>query len=147
MIAANLLVGIILLVEALGGNGLLYPFVLPAMYLTYAADAFVRRQARRKELVRFEHTILGELDKAIWQVDHHVKQVRSMMLWYVLPLMLVFAVILFLSHKPLWALAIALFMIPASALGNRWEIDRLYLPKKHDLEALRDELIASQLQP
>ena len=143
MIAVNLIVGIVLIVDVLQDNGQVYEYILPAMYIAYSVYALVFRVARRKEQVRFEHTMLGTLDKAIWQIDYLIKQSRSMIWWYVLPLVFAVSVTMFYNSKPFWALAFILVMLPASYFASRWEINKCYLPKKRALESLREKLIAA----
>ncbi|MGB0388243.1 MAG: hypothetical protein ACPGWR_25780 [Ardenticatenaceae bacterium] len=144
MIAINLIVGIVLIVDVLGDNEQMYEYVLPAMYIVYSVGALVFRLARRKEEVRFDHTILGELDKAIWQINYLIKQGHAVIRWYLLPLMLVVSLTMFYNSKPLWAFAFILVLLPASYFGARWEINKCYLPKKRALESLREKLIAPE---
>ena len=142
MFVGNLIVGLILLADVLKEDSQTYEYALPAMYLAFSVFALVRRLSRRKkEEVRFEQTVLGEIDKAIWQVNYLIQQGRSMMVWYILPLIFVLSITLFLNGKPLFALPFIFILIPASYFGGRWEINKWYMPKKRDLESLRERLI------
>lgn len=141
MIGVNLIIGIVLIMDTVQENKSSYQFVISALYIIYAVYAFVRHMTRRKkEEVRFEHTILGELDKAIWQIDYLIRQGQAMTLWYVLPLVLVVSISLIHSTKSVWVWAFLLLLIPASYFSTRWEANKWYLPKKRVLESLREQL-------
>ena len=141
MLIGNLLIGIVLFVDAVRGNGQAYEYALPTMYILFSIGTAVLRRTRQKEEIKFELTMMGELNKAIWQINYLIKRGRSMMLWYMLPLMLVLTVTLLLNSKPLWALGTMLVAVPLSYLGGRWEINKWYMPKKVELELLREELL------
>ena len=143
MIGVNLLVGIGLIAFELQSDGNIYEYVLPSIYLAYAVLAFVWRHTRRQEDMHFEPTMLGELDKAIWQVDYLIKRSRDLMLWYLLPLALFVGGETLYEGKPLIALALIVLMAGAGFFTDRWEIRRCYLPKKHSLESLRATLLAA----
>jgi len=144
MVAVNLGVGIMLVFDAVRDNEQAYQYVLPVMYLAYAVFAVVRRLRRRQDEVHFAPTMLGELDKAIWRVDYLIRQGRTLVLWYLLPLVLVAAATMALNAKPFWALGLLLFLIPFGYFGGRWEVDKFYVPQKRSLTALRDTLVASE---
>ena len=144
MVAVNFIVGIFLIVDALNGSEQVFRFVVPSLYLAFSLIAVVRSLARRREIVRFEETVVGELDKAIWQINYLIAQTKSMWWWYVLPLLLVTSIFLIINEKILWALSLILIVLPLSLLGSRWESNRFYLPKKQALESLRDRLVGSQ---
>jgi hypothetical protein len=146
MIALNLLVGVALAVDFLSDHGSGYRLILPVTYLTFSAYALLRRLKRQANEVRFKPTLLGELDKAIWQIDYLIRQGQTMMTWYVLPLVFALSITMFYSQKSLWTLVPTLALIPLCYFGIRWEINKWHLPKKRDLEALRETLIAQETQ-
>lgn len=142
MIFVNLIVGIILIMDTAAENGSNYEYLLAALYLGFSVYAIFRRLARHKEEVHFAPTMLGELDKAIWQMNYLLKQGQSIIYWYLLPLVVVFSLTMFLDGKYLWGILFPLFLIPATYYGTRWEARKWHLPKKHDLETLREMLTA-----
>ena len=144
MIAVNLIVGIFLLIDTFNDNDPTYEYLLPAMYIAYFIGALIFRSTRRKEQVRFEETMLGELEKAIWQADYLIKQGRALIKWYLFPLMLAVCGITLYNGKPFWALAAFILMASASYLSHYWEIERCYVPKKRELEGLREKLVAPE---
>ncbi len=143
MVAANLAVGIGLIAVTFMKNAAAYEYATPAVYLAYAILALVWRHTRRQEDVSFEETMLGELDKAIWQINYLIKRSRELILWYLLPLALLIGGMMLYEGKPLFALAIIAVMGLAGLVTDRWEIKRCYLPKKHSLESLRAKLVAA----
>lgn len=146
MIVFNLLVGIVLVVDHIYDTEAGYRLVLPITYFTFSAYSLLRQLKRRTNEVRFKPTILGELDKAIWQINYLIRQGQTLMIWYVLPLVLALSITVFYNQKLLWILVPTLTLIPICYFGVRWEIHKWYLPKKRDLEALREKLITQEAQ-
>jgi hypothetical protein len=144
MVGANLIAGVILILDALGEIIQMDQVIMAALYLAYSVVALARRLTRRTEVVRFDHTLLGELEKAIWNTDYLIRQSKSMILWYLLPLLLVFSFLSLFNGKLLLAAGLMLILLPATYFGGRWEISRFYLPKKRSLEALRETLTAQK---
>ena len=146
MVLGNLVAGGLLMVDAIMGDGSTFQFVIAAVYLSYAVFAVIRRLWRRRVEVRFEETIVGELDKALWQIDYHIRQARSIAWWYLLPLALVVSVNFFLTGKLIWALGVLLVLVPVGYFGTRWEINKWYIPKQRELEAMRKTLLAPEVE-
>jgi len=140
MFLGNLIIGIVLFIDAIRGNGQTYEYVLPILYIFFSISILILRKMRKKEEVQFDLTMMGELDKAIWQIDHLIKRGRSMMVWYIFPLTLVLTITLILNSKPLWALGMIAILLPLSYYSGRWEINKWYMPQKRELESLREEL-------
>jgi hypothetical protein len=144
MIAVNLIVGIVLTLDTLADNDQALQFIFPVLYLAYSFYALYRRLVRRKGVVRFDDTMLGELDKALWKTNYLIRQSWSMILWYLLPLLLTFSIFAFINAKLAWAAAMMFVLLPATTFATRWEINKFYLPKKRALEALRAKLLNPQ---
>lgn len=144
MVLSNLVAGGLLMADAVLGDGSTFQFVIAAVYLAYAIFAVFRRLWRRRIEVRFEETVVGELDKALWQIDYHIRQARSITWWYILPLALVIGGNFVLTGKLLWALVFLLVLVPISYFGTRWEINKWYVPKRRELEMLREAVLAPE---
>lgn len=147
MIAMNLVVGILLMMDTFFENGAIFEYVLPVLYLFFFAYSIYRRYAHQQEVRHFAPTVLGDLDKALWQVNYLIKQSREMMWWYLLPTLLVASVTLTLNVGFVWALGLILLAGPVAYFGGRWEVNKWYLPKKRELEALRQLLLQAEEQP
>jgi len=141
MFIGNLAIGLVLFVDVYRGDGQPYEYVLPALYVAFSVITVILRLVRQKEEVQFDLTMMGELDKAIWKINYLIARGQSMMLWYMLPLMTVLTITLFLNSKPLWALGTMVIVAPVSYFGGQWEINKWYMPKKRELESLRQELL------
>ena len=144
LIVVNFVVAVFLLYDALQEGGPAYQYAVSALYLGYAVYALLRRLSRRRTEVRFEESVLGEVDKALWQVDQIIRWGRALPLWYLLPLALVGSLSLWLDDTAWWKAALLLLLVPASYVGVRWEIEKWHLPKKRALASLREELLASE---
>lgn len=144
LIGVNLFVGIWLTVESLDNNNPSPQSILAVFYLAFAVYGLIRRFFRRNEEKPFDQTILGELDKAIWRIDYLMRQGRTVMGWYLLPLALILGVMSFFDTRLFSTFGMMLAVIVATYFGYRWEYKKIYLPKKHNLESLREKLTAQE---
>ena len=143
MVGVNLLTAIILTASAyVNHDETLYLYGISIAYLAYSLFFLLLRRLRRRQDRDFAPTMLGDLDKALWQLNYLVSQVRSMTLWYSLPLTLMMASFLLIRVNWVWALALTLVMGGGSYLSFQWEVKRCYLPQVQSLEALRTKLVA-----
>ena len=142
MIFVNLGMGTFLIFDAIRDNEALLGYILPIAYLGFGIYGFIRRLTRRQQEVHFDETMVGELDKAIWRINHLLKQGDQVIYWYLIPLVLVFATVMILQGKLVWGIAFALILPPATYYGMRWEARKWHLPKKRDLESLREMILA-----
>lgn len=146
MIGVNLVVGLVLIVDQWQDQGQAFEFVMPFVYLAFFVYAIYRRFARRQEIRGFENSVLGELEKALWQSDYLIKQSSSMVFWYLVPVLLLANVTMILNGKPLWALFVTIVVVPLAYFGGRWEVNKWHLPKKRELEGLREMLLKAEEQ-
>lgn len=140
MVIVNLVVGVFLLVDGVLDAEAAYEFLLPLMYLGYAIYMFIRRRNRQQTQKDFAETMLGEVDKAIWQLDYLIAQTKSIAFWYLVPLTVVGVAVILLNSQILWAIGVLCLTVLASYFGTRWEIERCYMPKKRELESLRQTI-------
>lgn len=150
MVGVNLLVGVILIVDAFRENGAAYEYVLPVLYIAFFFYSLYRRYARHQDSGVFEPTILGDLEKAIWQVDYLIKQTRDMIWWYLLPILLVAFTTILLNSNSYRGRVISIVglvvAVPICYYGSRWEANKCYLPKKRELESLQEMLLQAEEQ-
>ena len=142
MVGVNLLTAIVLMVSAYVNKETLLLYTIAAAYLAYALVFLFLRRRRRRQDPAFAPTMLGDLDKALWQLNYLVVQVRSITIWYNLPLTIVLSGFLLLRAHWGWALALVVIMATASYLSIKWEVNRCYLPQINSLQALRAKLVA-----
>lgn len=144
IIGVNVLTAVVLLVTALLNELDVFYYLTPVLYLAYALVALVWWWNRRQKDVHFMPTMLGELDKAIWQINYLIRRSRELIFIYMLPMALLLGGKLFYDGQPLFALALLLVMGGACFVTDRWEIKKCYLPQKQSLEALRATLTAAE---
>lgn len=143
MVGANLLTAIILTVSGyINNEETLLLYAIAVAYLVYGLFFLLLRRRRRRQDPAFAPTMVGDLDKALWQLNYLVDQTRSMTLWYSLPLTIVMAGFLLLRANWGWALAVLVVMGAASYFSIKWEVNRCYLPQIDSLQALRTKLVA-----
>lgn len=144
MIGVNFVVAIVLTLEAVRDGGPAFQYVIAAVYLGYSIIAAVRRLARRREILPFPDTLLGDLDKALWQTNYLIRQSQALLYWYLIPLLSVVTVLLYVAEGQLWPLGMAVLLILLSYFGGRWEVNKFYMPKKREMEQLRKQLLAAE---
>lgn len=142
MVGVNLLTAIVLLVSAYANKETLLLYAIAAAYLAYSLFFLRLRRRRRRQDPAFASTMLGDLDKALWQLNYLVGQARSTIFWYSVPLTIVLTGYLLLRAHWGWALTLAIVMGAASYLSIKWEVNRCYLPQINSLQALRAKLVA-----
>ena len=145
LIGVNLLVGVWLTIEALDNNNTSTQSILAVFYLAFAVFGFIRRLMRRSEEKPFNLTIVGELDKAIWRVDYLMRQGKNAIIWYLIPLAVIFGVMSFIDTKRLlWAFGLMVVTIVATYFATQWENKKFHLPNKRNLETLRHKLTTQE---
>jgi hypothetical protein len=122
----------------------LYAMIVPVMYFGFFLLAIYRRFARRKVYEQFEPTVLGELDKAIWQANYLIEQSYAMIWWYLIPLFAVISVVLLLDGLTWFIVLLDFVVLPLTYVGSRWEIQRCHVPRKEELESLRALMLTTE---
>lgn len=117
-----------------GGAGLLF---LVGAYL------FVGILRRRRREQRFDNSLRGDLDKAIWRIDYQTQRLKTIQWWFILPLSLLIVanMVMKFETKPLWMWLVFLAAMWVSYLGAAVELRWAYLPKKRELESIREKLM------
>jgi membrane protein implicated in regulation of membrane protease activity len=105
----------------------------------YLLAGRLRRRARERS---FEPNLLGDIDRAIAQVDYHIRRIRTFPLWFMAPQLLVLVVsfVTAPAGKPAWAWLIVLVAFPLGTYVSRLELKCTHLPRKRELESLRAKL-------
>lgn len=119
-------------------------FVSAAILLGAAAYFFVGISRRRRREAEFESSLLGEIDKGLWQVRHHVSRARGVRWSLLMPLCLAVVIdwVLPVGDARLgWPFLLFLLLMALSAWGIEYEIRYCYLPKERKLGALRKMLV------
>jgi len=122
-------------------------FVSSAILLATAAYFFAGITYRRRREAEFESTLLGDIDKALWQVRNHVSRARGLRWSLIGPCCLAIAIdwIFPLGEiRQAWLFLFFFLLMATSAWGIEYEIRCWYLPKQRKLEALRNTLVESE---
>ncbi len=157
------MIGILLAVAGiLVGTRLIYEpeynaslFVAAALTIGVAAVAAIHlargRVLRRRREQDFEPSLLGDINKAISQVDYQVSRLKTFHLWFILPTVAMTGLNfvmkgvslseLFGSKIWIWPLFLASFALYYWAV--RFETRRIHGPRKRSLEALREKLVTA----
>lgn len=118
----------------------MYAYVSALMMFLIAVYVWVGRIRRKQREQTFDRSMLGELDMAIANVDNEVNRARTFVWWMILPAGLPVLLNMIQAGVVFWKWLI----IPASyALAYalvQWELRRCHLPRKQELEILREKL-------
>lgn len=100
---------------------------------------------RRSREHGFEPSLLGDLNRALSQVDHHISLARRFQWWFLLPALLVLLLdlALFCDSKPVWNWPVTAVGLAVGTRLARIDLQCVHLPNKSDLESLRTKLMAS----
>ena len=122
-------------------NSPLWQIVLPGSYLFYGVGMLVWRLWRLQQQKSFPATMLGDLDKALWQADYLTKINNRLIVFYLLPLCVIASVYLIGDGEWVIALIMNLVLPTVGYFGTRWENRKWHEPKKAELLSLREKLL------
>ena len=140
----------LILIAALTGLSLLVIFILDGKLLNALISVLVlssiggyiwrRRQQRLKDAARFDQTTLGLLDNALSNVKYMIRLNRSFTFWFLLPAFLLVLYFMLQKESEIWKWVLILGCFPLAFALVRLELKKFHLPKKRQLESLRDKL-------
>lgn len=128
------------LILLLIGEQSLYDYISVVALLMITFYILAGRRRRQKLENRFDRTILGDLEQAIHSTRYEIRRAETFFWWYLLPLGIPTLVNMVQAGVPVWKWLIVPFAFVLSYLLVRWELRRKHLPRKRELEALRDLL-------
>jgi membrane protein implicated in regulation of membrane protease activity len=124
----------------------LHQLGVAAILLALAAGQAISMIRRRRADARFDESLRGDLDRAVWRIEHDIAWARSLRRAYVPLFLVAISIDLALRLTPglavVWAGTIALVAGVSWALD--WEIRSIYLPRKRRYETIRAKLIESE---
>lgn len=100
------------------------------------------RWQRRRQQASFSHSVRGQLEAAMANADYLVRQGRTFVWWFLLPLAAITLLNMVLAGKS-WIYI--LFIVAAFVLAYllvRWELRHIHRPRRQQLEALHRLLMA-----
>ncbi|MEO1051936.1 MAG: hypothetical protein AAFX87_14995 [Bacteroidota bacterium] len=118
-------------------------FMLPAIALLLTAVyVIVGSFFRKKKERQFYRSVLGDLDHAIANTQFEINRARTFVWWYITPVAVAIYIKLWLNESPwgTWLFVTGAFMLSffVVRLGLTWK----QIPKKRELERLREKLTA-----
>lgn len=140
MLASSLVVGVILLADAIQ-DGTTWPQYLAAgIFIAIGLNVWRMRRRRQRQEEKFENSLLGDLDRSISRIDYTISRMRSLLWWYILPFVAATAITLYASGQSYWLLGLVVLVFGLSLVGGEWEIRKKNLPQKRELQAVRELL-------
>ena len=147
LIVINLVVILVFTFKALGPLGSVYKLLIPLFLVGSIAYIWYLRSRRKKSENQYGRTLLGELDHAIASRKYLENMSRTMVWWYLLP-MTVPVLVGLMIQGPFeilqWKYLLMLGAFGLSFVLTRLEFKRVHLPKRRELEQLREMLLKSE---
>ncbi|HSH02014.1 MAG TPA: hypothetical protein VLL52_05790 [Anaerolineae bacterium] len=144
MIAVNFITGIYIIIQTDANDNITPQLFTAAVLLTIAIYNLGLRLKRHQDTPHFPPTLLGDLERSLWNINYLFAQMNKIMRYYVLPLIIVFAVNFYFNDMPWWSWSVIIIWALAAYYGGRWEIRKFHRPKKDKLEALHQQLLNQQ---
>ena len=113
------------------------------MWLMVSVYLLMGRLKRLRSERGFDDSLRGDLDKAIARIDYQVDRLRMFVWWYVLPIVAgsVFSFVWLYGKKPVWIWPALVVCLVVGWLEMRYKVRHRYLPRKRELEGLREKLV------
>ena len=129
-----------LLFDALNANESPYAYVGPVAFVLIGLFVYLSRHNRKKNENSFDQSMLGELNSAIRNATYLVRFARTFVWWFLLPAAAFCFPNMWINNDPWykWLLVLASFWL--SYLVVSWDLNRVHLPRKRQLEALQAKL-------
>ena len=119
----------------------IFSYITSFCTLLIAAYVWLGRIRRKREAKEFDRTMLGEIDQAIHNITNEINRARNIFWWMFLPAGLPVLINMIYSEVEPWKWVIipASFVLAYSLV--RWEMNKKHLPRKRELEQLREVLV------
>ena len=123
------------------GGYTLYAFLPAIAILLTAVYVLVGRLKRIRVAKQFDRSILGDLDEAISHLSFEINRSRIFMWWYTLPLCFSIIPSMVVNDTPPWKWVVLLIGFFLSYMVVQLGLRYKQLPRRRELEALREKLI------
>ena len=140
LIAISVIVCGILLFKGSGSVSVYNYFTALAMLLA-AIYVYRGRILRKRIESTFDRSMLGELDQAIANTSNEAIRAKTFVWWYLLPISIPTFVKSIQTDTSFWELMIIPFAFILAFSVVRWELKRVHIPRKRNLETLRAKLV------
>jgi hypothetical protein len=119
-------------------SGNIFMYILSAWMFGTALYSLVSRVRRTKANKRFDRSMSGDLDHAIWVATYQVR-FSQILRWNILPIGTLIILSVWDRGKSVWLAAGMLVFFVLTYYASRWE-HNIYKRKKRELEILRTKL-------
>ena len=130
-------------VDAYLDNAGIMQYLSALLVLPIALHVYLARKQRLQKDRDRQYTLLDDIENAIQNVDLQVHRLRVVMWWYMLPLGIIAVASLIQTYatRPWWAWLTIPLIIVITYWIPKIEINKCHLPKKRELENLRNVLM------
>lgn len=142
LIIINIITPVVLLFKTTLGNEPVNTYLLAAFMASVAGYLIISRIRRKQQENQFDRSMLGDLNYAIANANYQVIIARKVLWWYFLPI----AAISLLSFQHVGSVLIILVAVALAFLLGKWELNRCHLPRKRELEDLRNTLTKEEVE-
>ena len=119
-------------------------YQIPPAILAAGIAVFIwrSRRSRQKNETKFDQSLLGMLDRSIYQLSYKIRLSRSFPWWFLLPLLIGMCLYVpFVYHsKPIWLWPVVVAGWVGLYIPLNYQIRNGLLPVKAELETLREKL-------
>ena len=119
-----------------------YNIISASAMLLMGVYVFIGRVRRLQKDRQFERSMLGDLDRAISNMENEVFRAKTFIWWMIVPAALP-TIVRIMRNDATWEqIAIVSAGCLLGYLVTRWSLTRCQIPRKQELEGLREKLIA-----
>ena len=120
-------------------------FTAAGLWLFYALYMLVHRKRQESRERQYPSSLRGDLDREIAQTEYQIRMAKNILWWGLLPTWVAALLVILVTVESGWArllliLAVLLYMFVIELWTKKRPIKRVFLPRKHELESLRDKL-------
>ena len=146
MLASSFGGGIAFLIAPLAYGYNYHQIASGVIFLMVSIYFFTSIRKRLAQEASFEASLLGDLDKSLWQVKNHIARSRALKLGFILPCCIAIIIDFAFEMSPSRIIFLVAFLVVLglATWGIEKEIKCLYAPKERKLESLRELLLESK---
>ena len=101
----------------------------------------IGRIRRLKTERQFDRSMLGELDRAISNTKNEALRARTFIWWMIVPVAIPTFAGMIAKGASLWQIAMIVGSFVLAFFVTRWDLKRVQIPRKRELEVLRENLV------
>ena len=118
-----------------------YTYLIIVVLMSIAAYTVYGRICRKKRDRQFDRSVLDDLNHAIANVNYRLNRAKTFAWWYLLPVAIPTLLNMLVNDVLLWKIFLISCCFVLAYLVVRWEVNRVHIPEKRQLENLREKLM------